>query len=118
MRAFALLTALAIVCSAPPAIAGQFDVPWQMVAVTTSVHCGKISIGFGIDRGRIYSTCGSFAFHPIQLGGRVSASGQARLNAVAGPRIAHAPAAGQRHVGRYRALRCLLGAHSLLTYAV
>jgi hypothetical protein len=60
-----------------------------MIAVTTHGHCGRIPIGFGISRGRIYSTGGSFAFHRIQLGGRVSASGQARLNAVAGPRIAH-----------------------------
>jgi len=98
IRAFALSTALAIIWAAPPAIAGQFDGPWQMVAVTTSGHCGKIPIGFGIDRGRIYSTGGSFASHPIQLGGRVSASGQASLNAVAGSRIAHG-------TGRFNRLR-------------
>jgi hypothetical protein len=87
--AFALSTAFAIFCSAPPAIAAQFDGNWNMVAVTTSGHCGRIPIGLGISRGRIYSTGGSFVFYPIQLGGRVSASGQVRMNAVAGPRIAH-----------------------------
>jgi hypothetical protein len=89
MCAFAVSTAFAIICSAPPAIAAQFDGNWSMVAVTTSGHCGKIGIGLGISRGRIYSTGGSFARHPIQLGGRVSASGQVRMNAVAGPRSAH-----------------------------
>ena len=87
--AFALSTAFTIMCSAPPAIAAQFDGNWSMVAVTTSGHCGKIPIGLGISRGRIYSTGGSFVSYPIQLGGRVSASGQVRINAVAGPRIAH-----------------------------
>jgi hypothetical protein len=89
MCALALSTALTIICSIPPAIAAQFDGAWRMIAVTTNGHCGRIPIGFGITRGRIYSTGGSFALHRIQLGGRVSASGQARLNAVAGPRIAH-----------------------------
>src|SRR4029078_3958178 len=86
MCAFALSTAFAISCAAPPAIAPQFDAPWRMVAVTTSGHCGRIPIGLGISRGRIYSTGGSFALHRIQLGGRVSDSGQARLNGGARPR--------------------------------
>jgi hypothetical protein len=89
MRAFALSTAFAILCFAQPAIAAHFDGSWKMVAVTTSGHCGRFPIGMGISRGRIYSTGGSFAFPPIQLGGRVSASGQVRMTAVAGPRIAH-----------------------------
>jgi hypothetical protein len=89
MRAFALSTAFAIICSAPPANAAQFDGNWLMVAVTTNGHCGKINIGLGISRGRIHSTGGSFARHPIQLDGRVSASGQIRMNAVAGPRTAN-----------------------------
>jgi hypothetical protein len=42
MRALALSTAFAIICSAPPAIAAQFDGNWIMVAVTTSGHCGEI----------------------------------------------------------------------------
>jgi hypothetical protein len=93
MRAFALSTAFAIICLASPAIAAQFDGHWRMVAVTTSGHCGEIPIDVGISRGRIYSTGGSsfgtaFAHYPIQLVGRVSASGQVRMNAVAGPRIA------------------------------
>jgi hypothetical protein len=96
--AFAVSTAFAIICSAPPAIAAPFDGNWSMVAVTTSGHCGKIPIDLGITRGRIYSTHGSFVLHPIQLAGRVSASGQVRMNAVAGPRIAHG-------TGRFARLR-------------
>ena len=88
LGAFALLTAFAIVCAAPPASAATFDGKWNMLAVTTNGHCGKIKIGLGIDRGRVYSTGGKFVFHKIQLAGRVSAAGQARINAVAGPRIA------------------------------
>jgi hypothetical protein len=49
----------------------------------------KSNIGLGIRSGRIYSTGGSFVRHPIQVDGSISASGQARINAVAGPRIAH-----------------------------
>jgi hypothetical protein len=86
--AFALATAFAIICSAPPAIAAH-DGNWLMVAATTRGHCGKINIGLGIRSGRIYSTGGSFVRHPIQVDGSISASRQARINAVAGPRIAH-----------------------------
>ena len=88
MCAFAV-SALAIICSAPSAVAARFDGNWLMVAVTTRGHCGKINIGLGIRSGRIYSTGGSFVRHPIQLNGRVSTSGQARINAVAGPRNAN-----------------------------
>jgi hypothetical protein len=88
MRVFALSTAFAIICSALPAIAAQFEGKWSMVAVTASGHCGKIPIGLGISHGRISSTGGRFARHPIQLAGRISASGQVRMNAVAGPRSA------------------------------
>ena len=87
-RTLALSTAFAITALAPPAIAAQFDGTWNMVAVTTSGHCGKIPIGLGISHGRIFSTGGRFARYPIQLAGRVSASGQVRMNAVAGPRSA------------------------------
>lgn len=89
MCAFALSAASAIFCSAPPASAAKFDGNWSMTAVTTRGHCGTIPIGMEINGGRIYSTGGSFAFYSIQLGGRVSASGQVQLKAVAGPRIAH-----------------------------
>jgi hypothetical protein len=89
MSGLALSTAFAILCFAQPAKAAHFDGNWNMVAVTTSGHCGRIPIGMGISRGRIYSTGGSFAFYPIQLGGLVSGSGQVRMTAVAGPRIAH-----------------------------
>src|SRR6186997_3551669 len=84
MRVFALSTAF--ICLAPPANAAPFDGTWNMLAVTTSGHCGKIPIGLGISHGRIFSTGGRFARYPIQLAGRVSASGQVRMNAVAGPR--------------------------------
>jgi hypothetical protein len=89
MCAFALATASAIICSAPPASAGKFDGSWSMTAVTTRGHCGTIPIGMGVKGGRIYSTNGSFAFYAINLGGRVSNSGGVSLTAVAGPRIAH-----------------------------
>jgi hypothetical protein len=79
----------AIACSAAPAIAAKVDGNWSMVAATTRGHCGTIEIGLGINGGRIFSTGGSFAFYPIRLGGRVSASGHAQINAVAGPRTAH-----------------------------
>ena len=88
MGIFAFTTAFAIICSVPPAIAAEFDGTRSMVAVTTSGHCGTIPIGLGISRGRVYSTGGGFAGHPIQLVGRISASGQVRMNAVAGPRSA------------------------------
>jgi hypothetical protein len=88
MCSIALSGAAAIICSAPP-VAAKSDGNWNMVAVTTRGHCGTIEIGLGISGGRIHSTSGSFAFYPIQMGGRVSASGQASLRAVAGPRVAH-----------------------------
>jgi hypothetical protein len=97
MCTFALSTAFAIICSAPPAIAAH-NGNWLMVAVTTNGHCGKINIGLGISHGQIYSIGGSFAGHPIQLTGRVSASGQARMNSVAGPRSAD----GTGRFGRFR----------------
>lgn len=84
----ALSAASAIVCSAPPASAANFDGNWSMVAQTTRGHCGTIDMGLGVNRGRIHSTGGFFAFYPIQLGGRVSASGHIRMRAVAGPRTA------------------------------
>jgi hypothetical protein len=62
---------------------------WSMVAVTTNGHCGSIPISLGISHGQVYSTGGGFAGHPVQLVGRISASGQVRMNAVAGPRSAH-----------------------------
>jgi hypothetical protein len=96
--AFTLWTAFAIVCSAVPAIAAGFDGNWSMLAVTTSGHCGSIPIGLGISHGRVYSTGGGFAGHLIELVGRVSASGQVRMNAVAGPRSAHG-------IGRFNSFR-------------
>jgi hypothetical protein len=88
MCAFALSTAFGIICAAPPAIAAH-EGNWLMVAVTTRGHCGTINIGLGVKGGRIYATGGSFVRHPIQVDGRISASGQARISAVAGPRVAH-----------------------------
>src|SRR5262249_61613846 len=83
-REFALWTAFAIICSAPPAIAAQFDGNWNMVAVTTRGHCGRIPIGLGISRGRIYSTGGAtfgtrFAYYPIGLSGHVYPSEQVQI---------------------------------------
>jgi hypothetical protein len=98
MCAFALSMAFPILCSALPAIAAQFDGNWSMVAVTTSGHCGSIPIGLGISRGRVYSTGGGFAGHPIQLVGRISTSGRVRMNAVAGPRMAQG-------TGRFNSIR-------------
>jgi hypothetical protein len=63
--AFALSMASAIVCSAPPAIAAQFDGNWNMLVVTTSGHCGTIPIGLGISRDRGYSTSGVSLAIPV-----------------------------------------------------
>src|SRR5262245_55648554 len=118
VRAFALSTAFAIICSTPPAIAAQIDGHWSMVAVTTSGHCGEIPIEVEISRGRIFSTGGSsfgtaFAHYPIQLEGRVYASGQGQDECGGWPaqclwdRTVQS-VSGQRDLGRYRAVRCLL----------
>ena len=98
--ATALATAFAILCAAPAAIGAPFDGSWNMLVVTTGGHCGKIPVGLGIKGGRMYSTRGSFVFHPIQLSGRVSASGQVKLVGVAGPRIAHGTGRFSRSEGR------------------
>jgi hypothetical protein len=90
--------ASAMICAVTPAIAARYDGNWSMVAETTRGHCGTIEIGLAINRGRIYSTGGSFAFYPISLGGRVSASGQVQMNAVAGPRTAR----GTGRLGSFR----------------
>jgi hypothetical protein len=87
-----------MLCAVTPALAAKFDGNWSMVAETTRGHCGTIEIGLAINRGRIYSTGGSFAFYPISLGGRISASGQVQMNAVAGPRTA-------RGTGRFGSFR-------------
>lgn len=100
MCAFVLTAAFAIIYSPPPASAANFDGNWSMVVVTTSGHCGKVRVGLGIDRGRIFSTGGRFFFHPVQLRGRVSPSGQVRLDAVAGPRVARGSGRFGRTQGR------------------
>jgi hypothetical protein len=89
MCLMALSITFAVISLGHPAIAGKFDGNWSMVAETTRGHCGTIVVGLGINRSRIRSTSGSFAFYPIQLVGRISTSGYIRMNAVAGPRIAH-----------------------------
>ena len=98
--ALALATAIAILCAVSTAFAAPFDGSWSMLVVTTKGHCGKIPVGLGIKGGRMYSTRGSFVFHPIQLSGRVSASGQVKLVGVAGPRIAHGTGRFSRSEGR------------------
>ena len=122
--AFALATVFTIICSIAPANAAQFDGNWSMVAVTTSGHCGQIPIGLGISRGRIYSTGGLFRFVPYSVG-------RPRIPLGAGPdECSGWPAhrswdravqsvSGPRDLGRYRALRSLLGRlerHSLLKH--
>jgi hypothetical protein len=99
MCALVLSAASAVFWSAPPAMADRFDGTWSMVAATTRGHCGTIEIGLGIRRGRVHSTGGSFAFYPIKLAGHVSNSGQARINAVAGPRVAKGTGRFGRHRG-------------------
>lgn len=85
----ALAGVITIAMSASPSAASRFDGKWSMVAVTTRGHCGVIPMGLEISRGRIHSTGGSFAFHPIQIGGTVLRNGQVRMKAVAGPRLAN-----------------------------
>jgi hypothetical protein len=88
-RVLALSAALAVFAFAPPAAARSgYDGTWSMVAITTKGHCGVIPVGMLIRRGRISSTSGSYAFHPIRLSGRVSRSGSVTLKAITGPRIA------------------------------
>ena len=89
VRTVALSAAFAIIWSALPAVAAQFDGDWSMIAKTTRGHCGTIDIDLGISDGRIYAAGGFFAFYPIRLSGRVSASGHDQMNVVAGPRTAH-----------------------------
>lgn len=88
IRAFALAAAAAFICSPPSASAASYDGAWNMIVQTTNGHCGRIRVGLEIDHGRMYSTRGSFVLHPIRLTGRVSGSGQVKMNAIAGPRIA------------------------------
>jgi len=88
----------AILCSGLPVSAAHPDGTWTMTAQTTRGHCGTVEMGLAITNGRIHSTSGSFAFYPINLGGRVSASGHTNLRAIAGPRIAH----GTGHFGTVR----------------
>lgn len=93
MRINALLICSAILSAAGPAAspasAQRFDGTWSMVAKTTRGHCGVINVGLAVARGQVYSRGGSFAFQPIRMSGRVSATGRARLTAVTGPRTAH-----------------------------
>lgn len=92
--------ALATLLASPALVhAAPSDGTWSMVAVTTRGHCGTIDIGLNIRRGRIVSTGGSFAFYPIRVSGRVSASGRASLRAIAGPRVAQ----GSGRFSRYEA---------------
>lgn len=86
--------------AASPATAANFDGRWTMVAETTDGHCGIIQVPFGIRGGRMFATGGSFASHPIQLGGRVSRSGEVRMRAVTGPRIANGTGRFGRIEGR------------------
>jgi hypothetical protein len=120
--AFALSIAFAIICSALPAMAAHFDGNWSMLAVTISGHCGSIPIGLGISHGRVYSTGGGFAGHPIQLAGRISAwAGPNECGSWTTQRPGNGTVQSvsrKRDVGRYWALRSLLRRlerHSLLS---
>jgi hypothetical protein len=78
MRAFALSTAFAIICFAPPAIAAQFDGNWNMVAVTTSGHCGRVPIGIWSS----YTQAGCYGCSeklPAALPGGIRAGDRPRL---------------------------------------
>ena len=86
--AAALSAAFAILCFTTPAHAAPFDGAWKMSLVTTSGHCGIIKVGLAIRGGKISSTSGKFVFRPIHIAGRISGSGQTRMNGVAGPRQA------------------------------
>jgi hypothetical protein len=88
MRAFALSTAFALLCCAPPALAAKFDGSWNMVRTTTNGHCGVIDIGVAVTGGHISATSGKFVMHKIFLDGRISGSGATKINGVAGPRQA------------------------------
>jgi hypothetical protein len=88
LRAFALSAAFAIISFAAPANAAPFDGAWKMVLVTTSGHCGVIKMGMAVKGGHISATSGKFVMHKISLAGRISGSGQTKLNGVAGPRQA------------------------------
>src|SRR5262249_21910468 len=136
MCAFALSSALAIICSAPPAIAAKFDGSWNMVAVTTSGHCGTIPIGVGISRGRLYSTGGAsfgtaFRSLPDSVGGASCRLGPGPDECSGWPACCLwdrtvQSSSGQRDLGRYRAFRCLLWrlerrsflAHHVLAHAI
>jgi len=86
--AAALAAAFAILCFTAPANAAPYDGSWKMSLVTTDGHCGVISVALAIRGGAIASTSGKFVMRPIHIVGRVSGSGQARMDGVAGPRKA------------------------------
>jgi hypothetical protein len=86
MRAFALSTAFTIIRSARPCGPvrrklehGRRDYPWPL----------RKNPDWPWNKPRPNLFHGWIVFHPIQLGGRVSASGHVRMNVVAGSRIAH-----------------------------
>lgn len=94
LRALSLFAAIAFAFLPSPASpasagkAGKFDGAWHMVLVTTSGHCGVINIGMAVNGGQISATSGRFVMHKIALAGRISGSGAAKINGVAGPRQA------------------------------
>lgn len=56
------IIAISILGSLGSAHAARYDGSWTMIAQTTRGHCGVISIGLGVQRGRLFSTGGYFAF--------------------------------------------------------
>jgi hypothetical protein len=95
---------LATVLLSTPVHAAKFDGKWSMIAETTKGHCGLISVGFAINRGRISNSTGAYALNPIKLSGRVAASGQTQLTAITGPRVARGTGrfSPTRGTGRWR----------------
>jgi hypothetical protein len=101
MRAFALSTALIIVCFAPPAIAAQFDGnccdDQRPLRKNRDRSWRKPRPNF-LDRWILRAS-------PDPVAGRISALGQVKMNAVAGPRIAN----GTGRFGRLRDSKALAG---------
>ena len=119
MRAFALWTAFAIICSAPPASAAQFDGRWRIVVLTTQRPLRRNPY-------RRWNKPWPNLFYWQKLFRNAFRSlpdsvGRSRFRLRAGPDEcsgwpAHRPwdrtvqsVSGQRDVGRYWAFRSLLG---------
>jgi hypothetical protein len=88
--AIAIVAAFGMLCSAPVAIANEFDGKWSIFARTTVGHCESLPFPIAIRGGRIYGLGGAYGGYAARFGGRVSSSGRVQLHAAAGPRTANA----------------------------